>query len=75
MFATKPREGMPSPRLDREAFVTRFRAQFPGTSFEALGAEAQVLHIDADQLRATWSYALCGCFSACRISSGCWSGG
>ena len=39
MFTPRPREGMPSPRLARATFVARFKAQFPGASFEVLGAE------------------------------------
>ncbi len=39
MFAPKPREGMPSPRLDRAAFVARFKSQFPGASFDTLTAD------------------------------------
>ena len=39
MLAPKPREGMPDPTLDRATFEARFRSQFPGLAFDALGAE------------------------------------
>ena len=34
-----PRKGMPDPHLDRAAFAARFRSQFVGPSFGALGPE------------------------------------
>jgi hypothetical protein len=39
MRAPKPREGTPDPKLAREAFLARFRSQFPRGSFDGLGAE------------------------------------
>ncbi|TNC74092.1 flavodoxin family protein [Rubellimicrobium roseum] len=39
MFEPKPREGMPSPQLDRAAFEARFRSQFMGHAFDALQPE------------------------------------
>jgi multimeric flavodoxin WrbA len=39
MFAPKPRKGMPPVKLDRDDFAARFRAQFKGHAFDALGAE------------------------------------
>ena len=39
MFGPKPRKEMPARQLDRAEFAARFRAQFPGPSFDGLGAE------------------------------------
>ena len=39
MFGPKPRKEMPPRKLDRAAFVARFRAQFPGQSFDAIQPE------------------------------------
>lgn len=34
-----PRKGMPDPHLDKAAFAARFRSQFAGPSFDALGPD------------------------------------
>jgi hypothetical protein len=50
MSPTKPRKGMPSPRLSESEFRRRFLAQFADPAYRALAAELDKIAVYSDRI-------------------------
>jgi hypothetical protein len=50
MSPTKPRKGMPSPRLSESEFRRRFLAQFADPAYRALAAELDKIAVYSDRV-------------------------